>query len=123
MAIAHPFWFLYFLILGGLVFGQIGLMAAFWAKSFDQLSAIGAFLLLPLTYLGGVFLSIQHLHPFWQTVAQMNPLFYFINGLRYGMLGTSDVDISISASLALVAFVALHFLAHRVLKKVSFSRW
>jgi ABC-2 type transport system permease protein len=123
LGISHPLWLLYFLVLGGLVFGQLGLMAAFWAKTFDQLSAISAFLLLPLTYLGGVFLSIQHLHPIWQTVAQMNPLFYFINGLRYGMLGVSDVDISISASLTLVAFVVLHIMARRVLSKVSFSRW
>lgn len=123
LAIEHPFWLVYFLVLGGLVFGQLGLIVAFWAKTFDQLSAIGAFLILPLTYLGGVFLSIENLHPFWQGVSKLNPLFYFINGLRYGVLGNSDIAVGTSAGLVFVCFVGLYIFAHRVLTRVSFSRW
>ncbi len=123
VGIAHPFWLLYFTFVAGIVFGQIGLMAAFWAKSFDQLSAISTFVILPLTYLGGVFISITQLHPFWQTVSKLNPLFYFINGLRYAVLGQADVSVWTSAGLGLVALIVLNFFAYRVLAKVSFSRW
>ncbi len=60
---------------------------AFWSRSFDQLSAVGSFLLTPLLYLGGVFFSIESLHPFWQSLAKFNPLLYLINGVRHGVLG------------------------------------
>ncbi len=119
----HSLWLLYFIFMAGLVFGQLGLIAAFWAKTFDQLSAISTFVILPLTYLGGVFIPISQLQPFWQTLSLGNPLLYFINGLRYSMIGTSDVGIWPSAFLVLVFGLVLHFAAHRVLSKVSFSRW
>lgn len=123
LSIAHPGWMIYFLFLSGLVFGQMGMMTAFWAKTFDQLSAVTTFILLPLTYLGGVFLSIQQLHPIWQTVSLLNPLFYFINGLRYSVLGTADVGVAFSAGLAGVSLVAVYIMAHRLFAKVTFSRW
>lgn len=121
--IQHPFWALYFLFMGGMVFGLLGLIAAFWARSFDQLSAISAFIILPLTYLGGVFMSIQHLHPFWQMVAQLNPLFYFINGLRFSALGIADVSVYHSSLVVFIAFLVIYFLTTQLMKKVSFSRW
>lgn len=119
----HPFWLLYFVLVAGLVFGKIGLMAAFRAKTFDQLSAISTFVILPLTYLGGVFIPISSLSEFWQNVSLANPLFYFINGLRYSVLGSSDVGIYLSASIALVFVFGLHFLAQFVVRKAIFSRW
>jgi ABC-2 type transport system permease protein len=123
LTIEHPLWLLFFLVAAGLVFGQMGMMTAFWAKSFDQLSAVSTFVILPLTYLGGVFISIQQLHPVWQTISLMNPLFYFINGLRYSVLGTADVDVLKSAGLALVSLAVMFGLAHRLFTRVTFTRW
>ncbi len=123
LPVEHPIWLLYFLVIAGLVFGQMGMMTAFWAKSFDQLSAVSTFVILPLTYLGGVFISIQQLHPFWQTVSVLNPLFYFINGLRYSVLGTADVEILHSAGLAAASLLVIFTMAHRLFSRVTFSRW
>jgi ABC-2 type transport system permease protein len=120
---AHPLLLVYFIVLGGLVFGQLGLIAAFWAKTFDQLSAISTFVILPLTYLGGVFIPVSQLQPFWQKVSMANPLLYFINGLRYGMISVTDVGIELSTVLVLVVGIALNLLAVRVISRVSFSRW
>ena len=119
----HPLWLIYFILMAGLVFGQLGLIAAFWAKTFDQLSAVSTFVILPLTYLGGVFIPITQLPPFWQMISMVNPLLYFINGLRYSMIGVSDVGLWPSVGLVLVVCFVLHLLARRVLARVSFSRW
>lgn len=123
LAIAHPFVALFFLVVAGLIFGMIGISIAFWATTFDQLSAFSAFILLPLTYLGGVFLSIEHLHPFWQMVSKANPLLYLINGLRYGVLGVSDVNVWTAGLISLIGFVFFYGAAHWSLKKGSFQRW
>lgn len=123
LTIAHPFVALFFLIVAGLIFGMIGISIAFWATTFDQLSAFSAFILLPLTYLGGVFLSIEHLHPFWQAVSKINPLLYLINGLRYGVLGVSDVNVWTAALISLIGFIVFYLVAHWSLRKGSFQRW
>jgi len=121
--IAHPFWILYFVLTGGLTFSFIGIFVAFIAKTFDQLSAFSTFILLPLTYLGGVFVSIETLHPIWQQISHFNPLFYLINGFRYAVIGFSDVDITISISVSLISVVITYFFARYALVKGSFSRW
>lgn len=123
LIIAHPLITLFFLIMGGLIFGAIGISVAFWARSFDQLSAFSAFVLLPLTYLGGVFLSIEHLHPIWQMVSKFNPLLYLINGLRYGVLGISDVNIWTAVVISVIGLAAFYMVARWSLKKGSFQRW
>lgn len=123
LLISHPFILLYFVLIGGLIFGQIGICVAFWAKTFDQLSAFSAFILLPLTYLGGVFISIENLSPFWQTVSRFNPLLYLINGVRYGMLGVSDVLLFQSVIISLVGLLVFYFMARWSLKNGSFQRW
>ena len=105
LEIAHPMLAIYFIIVSGLIFSLLGISIAFWARTFDQLSAFSAFILLPLTYLGGVFISIESLSPFWQAVAKMNPLLYLINGLRYGVNGISDVEIVSSIVLSFVGFI------------------
>jgi len=76
------------------------------ATKFDDISIFPNFVLIPLTYLGGVFYSIHSLPPFWQTVSKFNPVLYMVNGFRYGFYGFSDVDVSISLSL-LIVFAAL----------------
>jgi len=123
LLIQHPLILLYFIVIGGLIFGMLGIGVAFWANSFDQLSAFSAFVLLPLTYLGGVFVSIQNLHPFWQWVSKLNPLLYLINGLRYGVLGVSDVDLLHSVVLSLAGFVVFYGISLWSLRKGSFQRW
>ncbi|MBC7420674.1 MAG: ABC transporter permease [Bdellovibrio sp.] len=123
ISIEHPLWMIYFFIAGGLTFAFIGIGIAFLAKTFDQLSAFSAFILLPLTYLGGVFISIQNLAPIWQTLSKWNPLFYLINGFRYSMLGQADVDLPISVAISLFGVIVTFFIALFSLTKGSFSRW
>jgi ABC-2 type transport system permease protein len=123
LAVAHPFWLVFFLIVGGLTFAKLGIAIAFYAKNFDQLSAVGAFVLVPLIYLGGVFFSMQGLHPFWQALARFNPVLYLINGVRYGVLGISDVDITSAAAISLVFLVLFHVLGYKALAKGDFQRW
>lgn len=123
LLITHPFWTLYFVITGGLIFAFCGIFVAFLAKTFDQLSAFSTFILLPLTYLGGVFISIENLHPIWQTISHLNPLFYLINGFRYAILGVSDVELMTSVLVTAVAVSITYVMAQIALKKGSFNRW
>ncbi len=123
LVFAHPFYLLFFIFMGGLIFGCLGISVAFWAKNFDQIAAISSFVLLPLTYLGGVFISIENFPPFWQKVSMLNPLLYLINGLRYGVLGVSDVPILTAVLVSLVSLVLFYILAYWSLKKASFTRW
>lgn len=121
--IKHPFAFLYFLTVGGLCFSQLGICLGFWSKSIDQLSAVGGFILMPLIYLGGVFFSLDQLHPVWQTIAQFNPVFYFIHGVRYGMLGFEEISWLTAAAVSLVALVVVQMMALRVIRHGNYSRW
>lgn len=123
LPLMHPLWIIYFLVVGGLTFAFIGIFVAFLAKTFDQLSAFSSFILLPLTYLGGVFISIQNLKPIWQTLSHYNPLFYLINGFRYAMLGKSDVELSTSVLVSLICVLITFLMAQVSLKRGSFSRW
>ena len=83
--------------------GTLGLIAGLWAEKFDQLAAFQNFVIMPMTFLSGVFYSIHSLPPVWQTVSHLNPFFYMIDGFRYGFFGVSDV--SPWLSLAVVAGV------------------
>lgn len=123
LSVENPFYLLAFLIGGGLTFAKFGLAVSIWAKSFDQLSAVGSFVLLPLIYLGGVFFSLEGLHPVWQTISKFNPLLYFINGVRYGVLGKSDVGILQAGVVTLAALVICHLIARRSIQRGEFGRW
>ena len=112
-----------FLLIGGLSFSMFGISVAFWAKTFDHMSGVGSFVILPLIYLGGVFFSLEGLHPFWQTLSKGNPLLYFINGVRYSMLGVSDVSPQVALTVSIGALLVVHFIALRILKKASYARW
>jgi ABC-2 type transport system permease protein len=123
LPVAHwPILFL-FLFLGGLVFANIGVSVGFWARNFDHLSAVGSFVLLPLIYLGGVFFSIEHLPQFWQGIARLNPLLYMINGVRFGLLGVSDVDWLTAFAVSFGAFIFTSLLAILSLRRGSFHHW
>ena len=86
-----PFWLLAYAVAGSAVMGTLGMIAGMWAEKFDQLAAFQNFLIMPLTMLSGVFYSIHSLPPFWQAVSHYNPVFYMIDGFRYGFFGVSDV--------------------------------
>jgi ABC-2 type transport system permease protein len=120
---AHPLWLAYFLVTGGLFFSNLGIVVAFWAKSFDQVSAVGSFLLLPLIYLGGVFFPLSGLHQFWQGLSMINPVLYLINGVRFGFLGVVEVDVWVAAGVSGLAAVGTYGLALRALKNGSYTRW
>ncbi len=100
-----PLWILVFAFLGATLLGSLGLIAGLWAEKFDQMAAFQNFVILPMTFLSGVFYSIHSLPPFWQKVSHLNPFFYMIDGFRYGFFGVSDV--SPWLSLAVVGSAAL----------------
>lgn len=97
--VAHPFITFTTILLTALVFSVAGLFNAIFAKTFDDISIIPTFVLTPLTYLGGVFFSIQLLPPFWQKVALANPILYMVNAFRYGMLGSSDIPLGVAYTI------------------------
>ena len=93
-------------MLTSLVFSLGGFINAVFANNFDDISIIPTFVLTPLIYLGGVFYSIELLPPFWRVVSQLNPIFYMVNTFRYGILGTSDIDVAWAFAM-LVLFIVL----------------
>jgi len=106
-SVAHPLVVVLFLFLSSLVFALGGLINGIYAKSFDGISIVPTFVLTPLVYLGGVFYSIHSLPQQWQTVSLLNPIFYIINGFRYGFLGTSDVSLLTCVLVLLALMLAL----------------
>lgn len=111
-----PWWIVVFALLGAAMLGTMGLIAGIWAEKFDQLAAFQNFLIMPATFLSGVFYSIHSLPPFWQAVSRINPFFYMIDGFRYGFFGQSDVDPLLSFSVVFVFFAGLTGLAVQLLK-------
>ncbi len=95
-----------FTVLGSALLGALGVIAGIWADKYDQLAAFQNFLILPLSFLSGVFYSIYSLPPFWQTLSHFNPFFYMIDGVRYGFLGVSDVSPWLSLGI-MAAFLLL----------------
>jgi ABC-2 type transport system permease protein len=115
LSFAAPLWILTFAVMGAALMGSLGLIAGLWAEKFDQLAAFQNFVVMPMTFLSGVFYSIHSLPPFWQTVSHLNPFFYMIDGFRYGFFGQSDVSPWLSLSvvgsaLAVVSAVAVYLL-------------
>lgn len=108
--VAHPFVTFTTIVLTALIFSTAGLFNAIFAKTFDDISIIPTFVLTPLTYLGGVFFSIELLSPFWQKVALVNPILYMVNAFRYGMLGSSDIPLG-AAYAIMIGFAAALFAA------------
>ncbi len=121
--IQNPALLFLFLLFGGLAFAHLGLAICMVATNFEQVSAINTFLLLPLIYLGGVFFSLDQLHPYWRYLSQFNPLLYLVNGVRFGMLGVSDVGVSFALFVTLLTWAVFYYLAIVSLKKGSYKRW
>jgi len=105
LAVANFFIVIVAAILTAILFALAGLVNGFFAKSFDAISIVPTFVLTPLTYLGGVFYSVNQLPPFFRTLSLFNPILYMVNLFRYGFLGSSDVA-PLTAFLVLVAFTA-----------------
>ena len=107
LEVQHPFITISIVLLSSIVFSLAGLINAIFAKKFDDISIVPTFVLTPLTYLGGVFYSISLLPEFWQTVSLANPILYMVNAFRYGILGTSDINIGVAYGILLVFVVVL----------------
>jgi len=117
LSLEHPFWVLAFATLGSAILGILGLVAGIVANKFDQLAAFQNFLIMPLTFLSGVFYSIHTLPPIWQSLSHFNPFFYMIDGFRYGFFGLSDVEPWISFSVVATCCAALALLTLEMLKR------
>ena len=116
LSFVAPLWALAFALLGSAILGTMGLLAGIWAEKFDQMAAFQNFLIVPATFLAGVFYSVHTLPPFWLGVSHMNPFFYMIDGFRYGFFGKSDVAPETSLAIVTVFFVVLAGIAVRLLK-------
>lgn len=109
MSFSAPLWILVFALIGGAIMAALGVIAGIWADKFDQLAAFQNFLIMPLTFLSGVFYSINSLPAFWQQVSQWNPVFYMIDGFRYGFFGVADMSpwLSLAVSAGCLAVLTL----------------
>jgi ABC-2 type transport system permease protein len=113
----HLGWLLAYALLACAVMGAVGIVAGIWAEKYDQLAAFQNFLILPLTFLSGVFYSIHSLPPFWQAVSHANPVFYLIDGFRYAYVGQSDTDPWLGLLVASACFVAISAITLALLKR------
>ena len=114
---AAPLWVLVFALLGAALLGTLGVIAGLWADKFDQMAAFQNFIIVPMTFLSGVFYSIHSLPPFWQQVSQLNPFFYMIDGFRYGFFGQSDVSPWLSLAIVGSAWLVISALALQLLRQ------
>jgi len=112
-----PVWIAVFAFLGAAMLGTMGLIAGIWAEKFDQLAAFQNFLIMPATFLSGVFYSIHSLPGIWQSISRFNPFFYMIDGFRFGFFGKSDVDPLHSLMIVTVFSLLLATIAIQMLKR------
>lgn len=106
-ALVAPGWALLFAGLGSAILGTMGIVAGIWAEKFEQMAAFQNFFIMPMTFLSGVFYSVDSLSGFWRAVSHLNPFFYMVDGFRYGFFGVSDVDPRISLMVVGSAFLLL----------------
>jgi len=117
LTVVAPMWILAFALFGGAMLGALGMIAGIWSEKFDQLAAFQNFLIMPLTMLSGVFYSIHSLPAFWQDVSHYNPVFYMIDGFRYGFFGVSDVPPETSLLVVVACFAAVSALTLSLLRR------
>ena len=116
LSFAAPLWILVFDFLGAGMMGALGVIAGLWAEKFDQMAAFQNFIIMPMTFLSGVFYSIHSLPQFWQRVSHLNPFFYMIDGFRYGFFGVSDVSPWLSLGIVATAMLAVSAIAVHLLR-------
>ena len=111
-ALASPLWALAFALCGGALTGALGFVAGLWAERFDQIALFTNFIIMPLTFLSGVFYSIHSLPDWWRALSQANPFFYLIDGFRYGFFAASDVSPAFSLAIAVAMTAGVCFFAY-----------
>jgi len=116
LPVVHPWFILAFAVLGSALLGALGIIAGIWADKFDQMAAFQNFIIMPLSFLSGVFYSIHSLPPFWQKVSHLNPFFYMIDGFRYGFFGVGDISPFVSLGIVALSLFALSWLTLKMLK-------
>ncbi len=112
-----PLYIILFALLGSAILGTMGIIAGIWADKYEQLATFQNFLIMPATFLSGVFYSIHSLPPVWQRISEFNPFFYMVDGFRYGFFGHSDINPLTSLTIVSIFFVFLAFLAVHLLQK------
>ena len=115
LQLAEPWWILVFAALGAGLLGALGLIAGLWAEKFDQMAAFQNFIIMPMTFLSGVFYSVHSLPGVWQAVSHLNPFFYMIDGFRRGFFGVSDSSPWLSLAVVGTSFVVVSVIALRLL--------
>jgi ABC-2 type transport system permease protein len=117
LSLHHAFVTVFTVIITAILFSLGGFINAVYARSFDDISIVPTFVLTPLTYLGGVFYSMDLLSPFWQNLSLLNPIVYMVNAFRYGILGQSDVNVWMSLGAISLLCVVLYAYAYRLLHR------
>ncbi|WP_426192552.1 ABC transporter permease [Massilia sp. DWR3-1-1] len=117
LSFVAPLWIIVFAVLGAAILGTMGVIAGIWAEKFDQLAMFQNFLIMPATFLAGVFYSIHSLPPFWLAVSHFNPFFYMIDGFRHGFFGQSDISPWTSLAVVSAFFVVLSVIAVNLLRR------
>ncbi|MDY6769755.1 MAG: ABC transporter permease [Candidatus Nanohaloarchaea archaeon] len=107
VGVAHPLYLAAFMLVVPALFGSLGVIGGLWASDFDYLSVMNQFIIRPLVFFGGVFYSLDLLPAFWRQVSLLNPMVYMVNGVRYGMLGYTDVDPDLALAVLTAATVAV----------------
>ena len=113
---AAPLWIVVFAVLGATLLASLGVVAGLWADKFDQMASFQNFIIVPMTFLSGVFYSVGSLPPFWKTVSLFNPFFYMIDGFRHGFFGQSDASPWLSLAIVGSACLCVSLLALRLLR-------
>ena len=111
-----PLWILGFAILGATMMGALGVIAGLWSEKFDQMATFQNFIIMPMTFLSGVFYSIHSMPPIWQQISRLNPFFYMIDGFRYGFFGVSDASPWLSLGIVLAALLIVSAVAVNMLR-------
>jgi ABC-2 type transport system permease protein len=112
----QPLWAVAFAILGSAMLGTLGLIGGIWADKFDEIAAFQNFVIMPLTFLSGVFYSVHSLPPFWQVASHLNPFFYMVDGFRHGFFGQSDVSPWLSLLIVTSAWLVSAAIALQMLR-------
>ncbi len=115
LSLAEPWWIVVFAALGAGMLGALGLIAGLWAEKFDQMAAFQNFVIMPMTFLSGVFYSVKSLPAVWQAASHLNPFFYMIDGFRRGFFGVSDSSPWLSLAVVGTSFVLVSAIALRLL--------
>jgi len=113
---AHPFIFIFYAIAVAATFSLVGIITGLWANNFEQLSMINTFVIMPFSYLGGMFYSVSMLPKTAQTLVHLNPFFYFVDGLRYSMTGVSEANMYVGVSFMVVLILGLGAFVYHLLK-------